>query len=363
MPLLVESDIRYVDKPDTPSPEEHCMFCYEAGEHTIYRPMSEMVEIWVSNTEWYNQYTGTQNTPEEIREIMLQRLPTLSRWKQKLETENIHTEIVNKTIQYLQQHLFEPFDIEQLASMNNLSKFHFRRVFKTVTKESVASYIQRLRLEQIACLVSTTEFTLEEIVSQTNYQSKASLAKAFKKRFGITTTEYRQKYRQILKEDTNTELPYEIKWLPQQKILYVEIGDSYLNRDKYHAKWEQLQKQASQLGFDRQRCRFVSISLDDPSITPTEQCRFYIGMVVPSETKIHTQHPTMQLPEGKYVIFRHTGNFSSLRTVYQAVYEEWLPQNNYYPTNTLSFEVYDNQEESQQTGEWTTQIHIPIKKK
>ncbi len=73
------------------------------------------------------------------------------------------------------------------------SFFHFRKVFRNVTGENIGTYIQRLRLEYIAHLLIATGQSIEEIGMQTNYQTKFSLAKAFKKHFGISMSAYREK--------------------------------------------------------------------------------------------------------------------------------------------------------------------------
>jgi hypothetical protein len=60
--------------------------------------------------------------------------------------------------------------------------------------ENIGNYIQRLRLEHIAHLLLNTQMTLDELTKNTNYQTKASLAKAFRKHFGMPTSEYKRYY-------------------------------------------------------------------------------------------------------------------------------------------------------------------------
>ena len=85
---------------------------------------------------------------------------------------------------------------EQLSKIAGLSKFHFLRIFKEYTVESIGVYVQRIRLEHIAHLLLTANFSLNNIVLQTNYQTKHSLSKAFKKHFGLSPSDYKQQYKQ-----------------------------------------------------------------------------------------------------------------------------------------------------------------------
>lgn len=66
-----------------------------------------------------------------------------------------------------------------------MSEYHFRRVFKFIVGENIGNYIQRLRLEYAAHLLTSTEYTLSRIAELAGYQNKYSIAKAFKKHFGM----------------------------------------------------------------------------------------------------------------------------------------------------------------------------------
>ena len=71
----------------------------------------------------------------------------------------------------------------------------------------------------------------------------------------------------------------------------------------------------------------------------------------------------MEIPGGRYAIFRHTGDYSSLYEFYRIIYEEWFPASRYRPQNTLSFEIYTNHSSATTKTELITDIYIPITKK
>lgn len=345
-----------------PEDNGYCLCCWKNEEYKTDRTMSEMVEMWTANTDWYNSLVGTDYTPEELRQVFLERLPTLNRWKQKAETQNIHEETIGRITNHIQEHLFEKLEMDELISMSRLSKYHFREVFKKVTGENIASYIQRLRIDQIANLLLSTEKTLEQIAKQTNYQTKNSLSKAFKKHFGISTTEYKKQKKQTLLSTNAFDFTYEIKSIHNLNILYVEVGSAYKNISNYRAKWSQIFNYMTELGVEKDKLRLVSISLDDPLITPTSQCRFYIGAIIPNLVSVGSKYKTMQLPDGKYAVFKHVGSLSDLHIMYREIYETWLPQSGYYANGTISFENYLVSSIEDNANEITTEIYMPIKK-
>ena len=154
--------------------------------------------------------------------------------------------------------------------MSGLSKFHFRRVFRTATGENIGSYIQRLRMEHVAHLLISTDYTLKQIIEQTSYQTKYSIAKAFKKHFGISTSQYREKHRPN-GENPATNIKPEIKVISPIKIFCIEVGEAYKNKLKYRLLWNKLLHHAEQYEADPRYDKFISLSMDDPSITPTEK--------------------------------------------------------------------------------------------
>lgn len=342
---------------NTPS-DEFCYYCLKEGEYIVDISMSEMIDIWVKYTDKYNEYSGTSYSPKELKTILSKRLPALNRWKQKQETYTAHKQAIQSIIIYINNHLFDSLDMNELISMSRLSKFHFRRVFKTIVGENIASYIQRLRLEQIAHLLISSDLKLEQIIRQTSYQTKFSLGKAFRKHFGISTSEYRKRYK-VETTDRISDITHEIKQVRQMTAFCVEIGDTYKNKHQYRSKWNRLLHYAKQNNLNE---KFLSISLDDPLITPTDKCRFYLGIVIPKDIKSEQRSEIIQIPNGRYAVFQHTGSYASLHKFYQLIYEEWFPKNKYRPKSTFSFEIYLNNPRTTKFSALITEIYIPIEK-
>lgn len=363
MPLRFDMEEYLGTNIDGSRSDEFCYYCLKNGKYIVDISISEMVDIWVKYTDKYNEYSGTNYTPQMLRTVLNKRLPTLNRWKQKQETKNIHYQTIRKITTYINNHLFEDIDTKSLISMSMLSEFHFRRVFKSVTGENLATYIQRLRLEQIAHILISTDHTLDQIVRQTNYQTKFGLSKAFRKHFGISTLVYRKKYRQTTTNHKLLQIEPEIRSVYNMNVLFVEVGDSYKNRKKYQFKWDRLSHHMEQNKLELSNSKFVSISLDDPLITPTEKCRFYLGVIIPNNTEIETELNVLQVPKGLYAVFRHTGNYISLHQLYRTIYEEWFPLSSYRPKGTLTFEKYINSPRTTKMSELITEVYIPVEKK
>ena len=279
MPLRFDIEKYLGTNSDGSRSDEYCYYCLKDGKYIVDIPMSEMINIWIKYTDKYNEYADTSYSPKELRRIFNERLPKLNRWKQKLETSNIHHQKIQDIVVYINNHLFDSLDADILSTISGLSKYHFRRVFQTVAGENIGSYIQRLRLEHIAHLLVSTDFTLNQISEQTNYQTKFSLAKAFKKHFGVSTSQYREKYKPMYDEQHAVITP-EIRSILPMKVFCIEVGEKYKDELRYKLIWDRLTNYARQRNEEKSNDKFVSLSMDDPSITPMDKCRFYLGVII-----------------------------------------------------------------------------------
>lgn len=361
MPLRFDIEEYLGTNADHSRSDEYCYYCLKDGEYIVDIPMGEMVDIWVKYTDKYNGYSDTNYTPQELRVLLNKRLPTLKRWRQKENTQYVHHEAINRVRAYINQNLFCDLTPEQLAEMVNLSFYHFRRVFKSVTGENVGTYIQRLRLEYIAHLLIATGQSIEKIREQTNYQTKFSLAKAFKKHFGLSMSEYRVKYKPIGKQFVSDNLSEpEIKRINTQKAVCLEVGDTFYSKHAYTDLWKELVSYKEKYLKPDVKNHFVSISLDNPVVTPIDQCRFYIGIMSVEEVNHKGRFSIQEVPGGMYVVFKYKGNYADLPDFYKTIYEEWFPRSGYYQIQPLTFEIYCNTPSETVLDELLTEIYIPI---
>jgi AraC family transcriptional regulator len=72
------------------------------------------------------------------------------------------------------------------------SPFHFHRVFRAITGETLFGFIHRLRIEKAAgALLNHPDQSVLEIALDHGFASAATFARAFKLRFGMSATEWR----------------------------------------------------------------------------------------------------------------------------------------------------------------------------
>jgi len=82
--------------------------------------------------------------------------------------------------------------LDDYAAMCRMSKFHFLRVFRSLTGVSPIEYRNRLRLEHAKELLLETNLSVSEIGTAVGYASPSYFCDAFKKEVGISPRSYRE---------------------------------------------------------------------------------------------------------------------------------------------------------------------------
>ena len=84
-----------------------------------------------------------------------------------------------------------PHTVDSLAAVAHLSPFHFHRIYRAVTGETVAGTIQRSRLAQAAFRLKDGSSSVTDVALDVGYDSPQAFARAFRGFAGITPSEFR----------------------------------------------------------------------------------------------------------------------------------------------------------------------------
>ena len=126
MPLRFDIEKYLGTNSDGSRSDEYCYYCLKDGKYIVDIPMSEMINIWIKYTDKYNEYADTAYSPKELRRILNERLPKLNRWKQKLETSNIHHQKIQDIVVYINNHLFDSLDADILNSLTTAERAQYK---------------------------------------------------------------------------------------------------------------------------------------------------------------------------------------------------------------------------------------------
>jgi AraC family transcriptional regulator len=97
---------------------------------------------------------------------------------------------ISATLRFIEANLGEPLRLEKLASVAQMSEFHFLRTFKHVTRVTPHQFILRARLREAAVRLKTTRGEVLEIALDTGFRDLSNFNHSFRAEFGMSPTSY-----------------------------------------------------------------------------------------------------------------------------------------------------------------------------
>jgi len=88
----------------------------------------------------------------------------------------------------------EPLDLDELAAVAGLSKYHFARCFEATYGETPMRYLTRRRIERAQDLLRAANLTVTEVCMLVGFSSLGSFSARFAQVVGETPTAYRDRW-------------------------------------------------------------------------------------------------------------------------------------------------------------------------
>lgn len=102
-------------------------------------------------------------------------------------------QLISKAKFLMQENLEKEIDMQQLVKELPMGYSSFRKTFKNITGLSPTQYHINLRLNKARELLSTTHLNINEIASQTGFDSVFYFSRIFKEKIGVPPSFYRNK--------------------------------------------------------------------------------------------------------------------------------------------------------------------------
>jgi len=283
---------------------------------------------------------------------------------------------LNRVMDYIEANLEKDFGLEELARVACFSKFHFHRIFRSLTQETLFSFIQRLRLERAAgLLLANRDMPVTSIALDCGFSGSASFARAFKGQFGMTASQWRRRKQTVYsREKKNLIRPendlfprlqaqVQVRDMEPMTLAYIRYTGPYEgNSELFEKLYHKLYQWASPRGFVSEKTMNITVYHDHIDVTDQEKLRISVSITVPPETEVTGEIGKMTLPGGRYACALFHLTSSDYYDAWQWVFSGWLPKSGYQPGDGPGFEYFPFiQKEAGSTGKLTVDICIPVK--
>lgn len=301
---------------------------------------------------------------------------------QDCKEEYIHR--IHNVQDYIEHNMEKNITIEELAEVAGFSKYHFSRIFSSVLQESLAHYVNRIRMEKALFLLAhRPDLNMTDIAYEMGFTDSAIFSRAFRNYYGMTPSGYRREYSKNCKEpvfisEYNKEAA-EKKWVENpfwksSQITIEELEERQAVYVRHTGTYETLAKRYAWLmqklfiGAKRQKLlkegenQILAIYHDNPEFGEKEQFRTSLCLTVPGYLKAKEDKllGVMRLEGGKYAVGHFEIQPEQFSDAWDYMYREWLMTSGYVPRNSYPFEVYRNNPHEDKNHMIKVDIYVPI---
>jgi AraC family transcriptional regulator len=271
---------------------------------------------------------------------------SLERWRRRLE----------RAATLISTRLDDPPLLEELATAAAVSPFHFHRIWRALTRETVGQTVLRLRLEASKELLQTKDATVAETAISVGFATPQSFARAFRRHTGMTPTEHRAASPPT-SAASGKELKVEIE--RRGEILVVALrrqGKAYTD---LNATFGQVWSWAEATDVLKRLEGIYGIPLDDSASVPLDRLR-YDACLALGVTPAPEPLRVLALPAGDYARLRHRGSYDGLEATTQKLVGDWLPGSGWEPANFPVFHHFISDPDATPVEELVTDVLLPL---
>ncbi|MEI5907476.1 AraC family transcriptional regulator [Bacillus spongiae] len=278
---------------------------------------------------------------------------------------------MNDCIQYIEEHLDQTIDLDELARLSTSSKFHFQRLFLLLTGYTLAEYIRKRRLTLAAQALMNSEVKVIDVALTYGYETPESFSKAFRKAHGVSPSQVkgpgttlkafpRISFQISLKGES--EMNYKVV----EKEAFKVIGKSKRissvdgrNLKEIPMFWDEV---VSEGVIDR----ICNVAGTDDTVGVCmefdDQHNEFTYVIGAETVKSQKEFEEKEIPARTWAVFESVGAMpDAIQGVWKRIYSEWFPSTGYEHAGGPELELYPPGNPNDPN--YRCEVWIPIQKK
>lgn len=286
-----------------------------------------------------------------------------------------------RVLLHLQRGLDRPLSLGELAGVAAFSPFHFARIFRAMTGETVGEHVRRLKLERAAGQLRHTRRSVTTIALDAGFDAPEAFSRAFKAQFGQPPSRFRRSRGVFRPPRSPSGVHYDqeaalrgfepvegdqpmrpevaVREFPATPFAflrhvgpYVEVGPVF----------QQVLAVAADKGLLQPGTEIVMLSYDDPRVTEEGRLRADAGVTLADAAADAGVLGKGEIAGGFYAVSLHRGPYDGLHQAFNRLYGSWLPESGYEADDRPCVEVYLNDPATTDPAELLTELRLPVRR-
>lgn len=272
-------------------------------------------------------------------------------------------------IEYIEANLDQDIDPSQVAIQGGLSQWHFQRVFKALTNETLKTYIRSRRLANALNQLASTSSRILDIALDAGYESQESFTRAFKHAFSMSPLQYRKlgenslflhkvEFNEAYLKHINQNISLSPEIKQYNKLLLVGLETSFYGVDseknnigeklpplwaRFLSRREEIENPISgpNYGVVIQPLSNTDTRRNDEDMNKDpEKLRYLAAIAVSGDTTPPVKMTRFEIAPATYAEFRHKGDPVHINDTVNYIYSTWLSSSGFRHTGGPDLEIY-----------------------
>ncbi len=275
---------------------------------------------------------------------------------------------LNSAIRYMEEHLTDEIDYEQLGRIACCSSWHFQRMFSYMAGIPLSEYIRRRKMSLAAVDLQSSDARIIDIAEKYGYRSPTAFNRAFQSIHGTAPSSVRQEGISVRSFPPITfkitvkgveEMNYRIETKEAFRIVGVSVPlekEIEKNFAVIPSKWQEISLNGTLQTLAQMMNQEPMGVLGISTCNEEEPWRYYIAVSTSLEAGDYEEYT---VPAATWAIFPGEGTNQSIQELERHIVTEWLPTSGYEYGNAPDIEVYLNPDPQNARYE----VWIPVTKK
>lgn len=263
---------------------------------------------------------------------------------------------VQRGLDYIEANLLTDVAPAAVARHAGVSHWHFQRMFRALTSETLMGYIRARRFAHALDRLATSNDRIIEIALDAGFETQPSFTRAFKKAFQVTPADYRRRHHQLrflrkarIDADYIAHLHAGVSLEPdlyQQPALHlVGLRTRFFGVDsdknnlaaKVPALWAAFVPRIPDVPA---RVAGTAYGLIRQTAAHTDELEYVAAVAVPADEPTPAGLVRVTIPPARYARFTHRGRIARLDTTVDYIYASWLARSPWQHTYGPDLESY-----------------------
>lgn len=263
---------------------------------------------------------------------------------------------VRRGIDYIEDRLDADIDLADVARHAGLSQWHFQRIFRALTGETLKVYVRSRRFAHALDRLVHTDERILEIALAAGFGSQEAFTRAFSKAFGVTPARYRRSHQRTpflrklrIDEDYLAHLHGGVSLEPAVSVepgrVLVGLSTHFFGVDseknnvgsKLPALWQTFMPRMGEIASVDPATGYGVIR---PASERSDELVYLAAVAVAPDAPVPAGMVRLELPPARRALFRHRGHLQRLDQTVNYIYSSWLVRSGLRHAGGPDLEVY-----------------------